>query len=173
MKLSRSGWNNVIIISVMIFILIINATNEKLFPRDEPSGQQSSMQTILPKHSAIVVLTITNQQKTLTFERIGITWSIKEADDNHAAGEKNYKVSANSEKVEQLILAWQSAQGLVQADDVIIEGMKGVSVSIDLANNPKKQLFTVYPLSDQLLLFNHQTKLWLSMPAAMNKQLLF
>jgi len=118
-------------------------------------------------------LTITNQQKTLTFERIGITWSIKEADDNHAAGEKNYKVSANSEKVEQLILAWQSAQGLVQADDVIIEGMKGVSVSIDLANNPKKQLFTVYPLSDQLLLFNHQTKLWLSMPAAMNKQLLF
>ena len=49
MKLSRTGWNNVIIFSVMIIILLINATNDRLFPE----GDSVNDKTILPEHSVI------------------------------------------------------------------------------------------------------------------------
>jgi len=55
MKLSRTGWNNVIIFSVMIIIIMINATNDKLFPED---AEQTASQTLLPEHSVILTLSI-------------------------------------------------------------------------------------------------------------------
>ena len=52
MKLSRAGWNNVIIFSVIIFILLINVTNKKLFSDNESST--SAEKSILPEHSVIL-----------------------------------------------------------------------------------------------------------------------
>jgi len=69
MKLSRTGWNNVIIFSVMIFILVINVTNKKLYSSDD--NQSDEQNTIFAKHAVILSLAV-NQQ--VTIERIGRTW---------------------------------------------------------------------------------------------------
>ena len=48
-KLSRAGWNNVIIFAVMGFILIINATNKNVFDRDSDNGlSKNSSWVIMP-----------------------------------------------------------------------------------------------------------------------------
>ena len=73
MKLSRTGWNNVIIFSVMIIILLINATNDRLFP----DGESGSDKYILPEHSVILTLAINfADNRQLTFERVGRAWQM-------------------------------------------------------------------------------------------------
>ena len=166
MKLSRTGWNNVIIISVMLIILMINATNDKLFPPEDSSHNVSAEQAILPVHSVIVMMTITDEQKNLTIARQGATWEVNQTEHGKEAE------SVNVIQIEQLIRSWQESHGLVQAGDIIVEGMQGISVVIHLASNAQPQQFTVYPLNDQLLLFSHQRSMWLAMPVAMTKQLL-
>ena len=73
MKLSRTGWNNVIIFSVMIIILLINATNDRLFPE----GEAANDKTLLPEHSVILTLAINfSDSRQLTFERVGRAWKM-------------------------------------------------------------------------------------------------
>ena len=42
-KLSKTGWNNVIIFAVMGFILLINVTNNKIFLSDKNSDQNIAL----------------------------------------------------------------------------------------------------------------------------------
>lgn len=52
----------------MIFILLINATNDRLFPE----GDSVSDKTILPEHSVILTLVINfTDKRQLSFERVG------------------------------------------------------------------------------------------------------
>ncbi|MCI2282551.1 hypothetical protein L3081_02985 [Colwellia sp. MSW7] len=48
----------------------------------------------------------------------------------------------------------------------------GVDVTLGLAGNTQEQKFTLYPLTDQLLVYNQQKKLWLALPAATSHQLI-
>jgi hypothetical protein len=162
MKLSRTGWNNIIIFSVMIFILLINVTNKKLFSEDE--NQASSAQFILPEHSVILSLSIQlSDNKHLLFERLGRRWQMTA---------KGLVVDFSQQQIQQLILSWQEHSGLVQASDVVVEGKAGVPVTIVLADIEREQQFFLYALSDQLLVYNQQSQLWLALPAAIAKQLL-
>lgn len=162
MKLSRTGWNNVIIFSVMMFILVINATNKKLFNDDD--NQVKGEQLILPEHSVILALSIKFPDKqSLLFERLGRQWQMTA---------KGVLLELNQQKIQQMIRSWQQSSGLVQVADIMVEGSVGVQVTLDLADNNAQQGFTLYALSDQLLVYNQQTKLWLALPAAMAKQLL-
>ena len=67
-KLSRSGWNNVIIFSVMGFILLINLTQKNTFMHATPENTE---QFLIAEHAVILSLTV-NQQTHI--ERIGQTW---------------------------------------------------------------------------------------------------
>lgn len=162
MKLSRTGWNNVIIFSVMTIILVINATNNKLFPNEEHDNKAE--RAILPPHSVILALAIdypANHQ--VVFERVGRSWQLTA---------KGVLVDKTDQQIEQLMFSWKQSSGLVQAGNIEIESKKGVKVKIALAGLEKEKTFTLYPLNDQLLIYLHQDDLWLALPATLAQQLL-
>jgi len=159
MKLSKTAWNNVIIFSVMIIILLINGTNERLFPEDNNTNDD----LLLPEHSVVLTLAIALPNETsIVFERIARAWQMTS---------QGVLLDLTNQQIEQLMLAWQQASGLVQAADIVVDGQKGVEVKLSLAGVEQEQKFTLYPLADQLLIYNQQKKIWLALPAAMNHQL--
>lgn len=159
MKLSRTGWNNVIIFSVMIIILLINATNDRLFPEKDGISDKY----ILPEHSVILTLAINfSDNSQLTFERVGRAWQMTS---------QGLLVDLSNQQIEQLMLAWQQSSGLVQADDMLVEGLKGIEVLINTATSKDELVYILYPLVDQLLVFNLQNNLWLALPKAVTHQL--
>ncbi|MGV2872376.1 hypothetical protein [Colwellia sp. E150_009] len=158
-KLSKTAWNNVIIFSVMIIILLINSTNERLFPADSNVNDK----LVLPEHSVILTLTLILPEKSsVMFERVGKAWKMTS---------QGVLLDLTNQQIEQLMFAWQQSAGLPQAADIIIDGQAGIEVNISLAGIEQEQMFILYPLVDQLLVYNSQKKLWLALPAAMTHQL--
>lgn len=160
MKLSKTGWNNVIIFSVMIIILLINTTNDRLFPENNNSNDE----LLLPEHSVVLTLSLfLENNSSITFERVGRAWQMTS---------QGVLLDLTNQQIEQVMFAWQQSSGLVQAADIVIDGQAGVQVELSLAGVEQQQKFVLYPLSDQLLVYNLQKKLWLALPAAMNHQLI-
>lgn len=159
MKLSKTAWNNVIIFSVMIIILLINTTNDRLFPE----GDSGSEKKLLPEHSVILTLVINyDADRQLKFERVGRAWQMTS---------QGLLLDLSNQQIDQLMLAWRQSIGLVQADDILVEGVEGIEVLINTATNEHELAYMLYPLVDQLLVFNLQKKLWLSLPKAIANQL--
>ncbi len=162
MKLSRTGWNNVIIFSVMIIILLINATNDKLFPNEETGA--SGERLILPQHSVILTLSIDfSESQQLLLERVGRSWQLTA---------KGITLEKSEQQIEQMMFAWQQSSGLVQAADILIDSDLGIEVQIALAGEPEVRTFIVYPLDDQLLIHQQKDNVWLALPATLALQLL-
>ncbi len=160
MKLSKTAWNNVIIFSVMIIILLINASNNRLFPADEREDNGR----VLPEHSVILALTMAFPDKsTVMFERIGRAWKMTS---------QGRVIDSSNQQIEQLMFAWQQSSGLVQAADIVIDGQEGTQIELSLAGIEQEQVFTLYSLADQLLIFNHQKNIWLALPSALSRQLM-
>ena len=160
MKLSKTAWNNVIIFSVMIIILLINSTNERLFPE----GTNTNDELLLPQHSVVLTLSIALPNETsIVFERIARAWQMTS---------QGVLLDLTNQQIEQVMLAWQQSSGLVQAADIVIDGQEAVEVKLSLAGVEQEQKFTLFPLADQLLVYNQQKKIWLALPAAMNQQLI-
>ena len=159
MKLSKTAWNNVIIFSVMIIILLINATNHRLFPDEESSDNAR----VLPEHSVILALSATfPDQSKIKFERIGRDWKMTS---------QGRIIDLSNQQIEQVMFAWQQTSGLVQAADIVIDEKEGIQVELSLAGVKQEQKFTLYPLIDQLLVFNHQKETWLALPSSLSRQL--
>ena len=162
MKLSRTGWNNVIIFSVMLIIIMINATNDKLFPT---AGKASNAdQLILPQHSVILTLTMDfPEQQRILFERIGRSWQLTA---------KGIVLDKTDQQIEQMMFAWQQSSGLVQAAEIIIDNDHAIAVQIALAGESQARKFTLYPLNDQLLIHQQKNNTWLALPVTLTQQLL-
>jgi len=159
MKLSKTAWNNVIIFSVMIIILLINTSNEHLFPEDNNNDA-----LLLPEHSIVLTLAVFfPNNSSITFERIGRSWQMTS---------QGVLVDLTNQQIEQLMFAWQQSSGLVQAADIVINAKIGIQVNIDIAGIEPQQQFILYPLTDQLLVYNVQKKLWLALPKAVAHQLI-
>ncbi len=162
MKLSRAAWNNVIIFSVMIFILFINVTHDKLF--SEQSTQAEALQSVLPLHSVVVTMNIIlpGKQK-INIERVGRHWKLTTS---------GLIFSQTDQQIEQTMLAWQQSKGLMQAADIVVEGTQGIFVEIALAGDENMHHFALYPLPDQLLIYKQQGEVWLALPALSTKRLI-
>jgi len=162
MKLSRTGWNNVIIFSVMAIILLINATNDKLFPNEE--SENSAEQLILPQHAVILTLSFDySENKQVLLERVGRSWQLTT---------QGLILNKTEQQIEQMMFAWQQSTGLVQAAEIMIDSEQGVTVNIALASESRIRTFTLYSLSDQLLIHQKHDNKWLALPAALAQQLL-
>ncbi len=160
MKLSRTAWNNVIIFSVMTIILLINATNDRLFPDEEHDNDAS----LLPEHSIVLTLKINfSDNRQLAFERIGKAWQMTS---------QGVLLDLSNQQIDQMIFTWQQTMGLVQADNIEVEGMKAIEVLINTATSENELVYLLYPLVDQLLVFNSQKQLWLALPKAVSHQLI-
>ena len=159
-KLSKTAWNNVIIFSVMIIILLINATNDRLFP--ENSNNHDAL--LFPEHSVILTLSIElAEDKQVKFERVGRAWQMTS---------QGLLLDLTNQQIEQLMFAWQQSRGLVQAAEMIDDGLQGINVIANIAATEQAQRFTLYSLSDQLLVYNHQNDIWLAFPVAISHQLI-
>ena len=162
MKLSRTGWNNVIIFSVMTIILVINATNDKLFPNE--ASQNNAERLILPQHSVILTLAIDlTAKKQVLLERAGRSWQLTT---------KGLILEKTEQQIEQMMFAWQQSSGLVQAAEIVIDSDQGITVNISLAGESQERTFILYPLSDQLLVYQQRDNIWLALPATLAQQLL-
>jgi len=152
MKLSRTGWNNVIIFVVMIFILVINATNKKLFSDDVDAGAEH---LLLGKGSVILTLALNN----ITIERIGKTW--------RATPEK-----ISGQGLEQMMMSWQQVVGNILTTPPVVDKKMALMIKINLAGQEQETVLNLYSVTDELLVFNHQTQLWFSLPEQIFQQLL-
>jgi len=153
MKLSRTAWNNVIIFSVMIFILVINVTNKKLYSSDDQ--QSDKLNTLFAEHAVILSLAI-NQQ--VTIERIGRTWRATPA-----------KISGQA--LEQMMLTWHETTGDKVTEPPELDPQMALVISVELAGEAQAQLLNLFITNDELLIFNHQNKQWLTFPLPIFSQL--
>lgn len=155
MKLSRAGWNNVIIFSVMVFILVINITNKKIFTNNEESSK-TSQTYILGEHATILTLSI---KPNFFTERIGKKW-------------RSSPTVMPEQALGQMMLSWhQSIGSLVEAPPSLDKQMALV-VTIELAEKDKPQELNLYVTESELLIHNQTTSIWLSFPTAIFSQLI-
>jgi hypothetical protein len=157
MRLSRTGWNNVIIFSVMIIIIFLNFTNDKLFRRDQ-SGAYSQDISLFSEPAVILSLSI---NKLITIERLGKSWRITPI-----------KHNLSEQAVEQMMLSWQRATGTTATLKYDLSMQTATLVSVVVAGKEQAYELSLYPTQDQLLIFNQQSKQWLSLPLAIYYQLL-
>ncbi|MCJ8318874.1 MAG: hypothetical protein MJK12_04525 [Colwellia sp.] len=161
MKLSRAAWNNVIIISVMILILLINLMNHRLFPdNNEDLTNTKGEQLILSSHAVILTLEV---RERFLIERSGQSWRIVSP---------RSQIQVHQQAVEQMITAWQQSSGLIQADSIEVSGQTGIDVLINVAGKTATKTFTLYPLVDQLLIHDKQLNRWLALPPQLYRQLI-
>jgi hypothetical protein len=161
MKLSRSAWNNVIIISALLMILLINLMNHRLFPDDNDTILTTeSEHFILSAHAVILTLEV---QDKFIIERIGQSWRIKT---------KQGLAEINKQAIGQMMIAWQQSKGLLQADSIDVSGQKGVEVLINVAGATDTKRLILYPLVDQLLIYDNNLNLWLAMQPKRYRQLM-
>lgn len=155
MKLSRTGWNNVIIFSVMAFILIINVVNKQLYSKNDIFSSVTE-QYLLGNDSVILTLAINDN---LLIERIGRSW-------------RAVPPKLTGQALEQMMLAWQQSSGQVIEYEPEILQKSAWFVSITLAGKAEPMAFSLYSTKNELLVFTHHNKQWLSLPLPIFKQLL-
>lgn len=156
-KLSRAGWNNVIIFAVLGFILLINATHDNVFSSPDDTEQPMSQETpIIGRDAVVLTLTISQQIK---IERIGKTWRANPA-------------NISGQALEQMMMTWHQAIGSNIDAPADIDEQLALIISIELAGKAQALVLSLHATANELLVFNHQTKQWSALPLQIYSQLL-
>ena len=153
-KLSKTGWNNVIIFAVMGFILVINLTNKKIFSVDENLNNEQEIALIGPQN---IILTLSIND-IVAIERIGRTWRATPANISRQA-------------LDQMMMSWQQSMGEAMAQAPEVDRQFSLEVKLDIAGQEQPLALNFYATEQQLLIFNQTSKQWLVMPIAMYGQL--
>jgi len=153
MKLSRTGWNNVIIFAIIGFILLINATNNKLFNKKEPTVVEQT--TIFAQHDTILTLTIF---PSVTIERIGKTW-------------RSTPATLNEQGLDQMMRSWKNSEGDTVKTPPLLDEKMALVVKVELAGQNEPQTLKLYATDTELLIFNRTTQVWKSFPLTIFSQL--
>ncbi|MBA6389946.1 hypothetical protein H4J38_04030 [Colwellia sp. BRX10-3] len=153
-KLSKTGWNNVIIFAVMGFILMINMTNKKIFSPDENTNNEQEI-ALVGAQKVILTLNINN---VVTIERIGRTWRAAPA-------------SISDQALAQMMMSWQQSSGEAMAQTPEVDRQFSLEVKLDIAGEAQPLQLSFYATEQQLLIFNQTSQQWLVMPLAMYGQL--
>lgn len=154
MKLSRTGWNNVIIFVVMAFILVINITNNKIFSEGENSSN-TEQATLFGAHATILTLTIF---PSVTIERIGKTW-------------RSTPATLNEQGLDQMMRSWKNSEGDTVKTPPLLDEKMALVIKVELAGQNEPQTLNLYATDTELLIFNRTTQVWKSFPLAIFSQL--
>ena len=158
MKLSRTGWNNVIIFSVMGFILLINATNQRLFPSKQLSSDTEVQ--LLTETQLILSMTVNFDDTDLvTIERIAQTW-------------RATPTKIQGQGLDEMMRSWQSATGEQMPNIPIVLPEDAIYVTLMIAGRMSAFKLVLYSSQEQLIVHDLQNDTWLSLPAQMVEQLL-
>ncbi|WP_286234281.1 hypothetical protein [Thalassotalea sediminis] len=152
-KLSRAGWNNVIIFGVMGFILLINATHDNVFTDKSKDASDDSL-----FGSQAVILTLELNQQVV-IERIGKTWRATPA-------------VISGQALEQMMLSWQQLTALPYTPAKNIDPQLALPVSIAFAGQEETVKLHLNVQTDQLLIYHLQRKRWYIVPMQMYDQLI-
>jgi len=144
-RLSKAGWNNVIIFSVMAYILLINMADKSLFS-DESQPEASIL--LLGENAVILTLTI---NRTFVVERIGRTW-------------RSQPATVSGQSLDQMMMAWHNLMVTELAQPPAIDNKLGLVVSIDLAGEHTSRVLQLFATDEQLLVYNKQQDAWHAMP---------
>lgn len=154
LRLSRAAWNNVIIFSVMGFILLINMTQKSI---DDESGQPiSTEQTIIGEGKVILTMTVDQQ---VTIERVGQSWQMRPE-------------RLSSQIIDQMMRSWHQSTGQLVDLAIDKQSNEGLFVSMVVAGQQNIHMFTLYLVEQQLIVLNHQTGHYLALPQVMFNQLI-
>lgn len=155
-KLSKTGWNNVIIFAVMGFILLINATNKDVFSqRDKENSSMAKEQPLIGEEQVILTLLINN---VIEIKRIGKSWQAVPA-------------KINSQALEQMMMSWQKSVGTRLEESPTFTREFSLDVKLDIAGKALPLALNFYATDEQLLIFNQTSQQWLVMPIALYNQL--
>lgn len=155
-KLSKTGWNNVIIFAVMGFILLINATHENVYsPAESVDKDLGNNIAVVGKQNVILTLAISN---TVVIERIGRTWRATPA-------------NISGQALEQMMMSWQQSSGETMMQAPEVDRQFALEVQLDIAGVEAPLTLSVYATEQQLLIFNHELQQWLALPIEIYGQL--
>lgn len=154
-KLSKTGWNNVIIFAVMGFILLINAT-QKNIERNESGEFVNKEQPILGQHGVVLSLTV-NQQANI--ERLGQGWRI--LPDVLAL-----------QPLTAMMQTWHDlqARAIMEPDNVDKSG--AIVVAIMLAGAEELSYFMLFPNEQSLLIYRQSDNTWFEVAQPFFNQLI-
>jgi hypothetical protein len=153
MRLTRKGWNNVIIFAAMAMILILNVSNDKLFADKEESSQQK----LFPQGELILTLELNS---AMIIERVGTGWKITP------------ESRLNAQGLSAMMLAWQDSIGMTLASAPVGISEQGMfQAKLSLSGRPQPYFIDFYPVADQLLAYLHESEQWLTFPKASYGQL--
>lgn len=151
-KLSRTGWNNVIIFAVMGFILLINMTQNNSL---KDTGLAQEEIKLIEEHAVILSLTV-NQQTNI--ERIGQTW-------------RAIPTVIKGQQLEAMMSSWHDVAGQLITKPDNIDKSKSVVVSLVLAGSDKDDYYMLMPNKKELIIFKQSTEQWLMLAAPVFSQL--
>ncbi|WP_448547071.1 hypothetical protein [Thalassotalea fusca] len=152
-RLSKTGWNNVIIFSVMAYILLINMTNNSLFTGDAADEQ---IIPLLGENAVILTLTI---NQSFVVERIGRTWRANPA-------------TVTGQALDQMMMAWHDLTANIVSKPPEIDTQLGLIVSVALAGEQKAMVLQLFATDEQLLVYNRQSETWYALPIQRYAQLI-
>lgn len=152
-RLSRTGWNNIIIFSVMGFILLIN-----IMQRSEHSTMSdiNHEETLFTQSQIILTLEISQH---VTIERIGRTWRANPP-------------LIKGQALEQMMMSWQQASGTVVPKPRNLDVKMGLIVSLAIMGEPDLMQLHLYDYDGALYVYKPSSEQWYSLPLALYAQLL-
>lgn len=151
LKLSRAGWNNVIIFGVLAFILVINATHDNVFEK-----RRDSQPALFPNGAVILMLTI---NETYVVERLGKQW------------QSNIS-NLSAQGLSQMMKSWQQIAPEVLSEQLQVDQQLGLSVVVELASLDKPIQLKLFMENEQLFIFRQQDQTWFVLPAQIFSQLI-
>lgn len=161
MRFSRTAWNNVIIFSVMAYILVINVTSQKIFDRDNVNESSPQEISLVGNNAVILALTINDR---VTIERVGQSWRA------------NPEV-ISGQALEQMMMSWQSATAYPaipdQEEGIHVGDTPGVNrVKVFLANQQQPIKLVLVPDLAQVLITSSEQSRPLSISVNIYRQLI-
>ncbi|WP_018692143.1 hypothetical protein [Algicola sagamiensis] len=147
LRLSRQGWNNVLIFSMLIMIFLFNGLHHRMLSfESEPQSQQ-----LLPEESMLLTLEL----PPYSIERIGKAWRIQ-------PGRKD----TSEAELHQLTTAWQSISGVVMVKGELPSELLDRSdpdqvVVAWLAGRTDGYQLYVYRIAQNTYIYDAQTERWL------------
>lgn len=161
MRLSRTGWNNVIIFAMLLMIFLFNGLHHKLIQSDSPD----LIQPIFPVNSFVLTLAYPEMK----IERVGTSWRATDLI-------KTSQPKQSIEQLDDLILMWQQAEAPLVEDishfqAVLKQQGADSAVTVWFAGQSNASVFQLIHIDSQPYLFDQFQQRWLVLEPLLASQL--
>ncbi|WP_213609014.1 hypothetical protein [Pseudoalteromonas sp.] len=159
MRLSRKGWNNVIIFSMLIMIFFLNGLHKKI-GNDETQAQ---LQPLLPVQSFVLTLTFSDQK----IERIGTSWRT-----TALQNEVPLYWQGTEQQLSELVYLWQNTALMTTTLPESVDLNRSLTAAtFELAGEPLAWVYLLYKVQGQYYLFDKSSQRVFMLDLAVAEQL--